>query len=152
MTIINREKSRLLRQQQTLAEQCLWQQLRNRQLDGYKFHRQYAIGHYIVDFVCRAEKLIVELDGIHHAEVDQAEYDQIRTQFFIAQGYHVLRFWNRDIEASMPSVLDKIHSVLKTLTPQPPLPEVEGEQDAAPNSSLLSPSTSGRGVGVRVSP
>ncbi|UJS25589.1 restriction endonuclease subunit S [Thiothrix winogradskyi] len=34
----------------------------------------------------------------------------------------------------------------KTLTPQPPLPEVEGEQELV----SLSPSTSGRGVGVRV--
>jgi very-short-patch-repair endonuclease len=147
MTTTNREKSRLLRQQQTPAEQCLWQQLRNRQLDGYKFHRQYAIGHYIVDFVCRTEKLIVELDGIHHAEADQAEYDQIRTQFLTAQNFRVLRFWNTEIEESMPSVLDKIHLVLKTLTPQPPLPEVEGEQES---TSSLSPSTSGRGVGVRV--
>jgi hypothetical protein len=35
---------------------------------------------------------------------------------------------------------------LKTLTPQPPLPEVEGEQERV----FLSPSTFGRGVGVRV--
>ncbi|UJS23731.1 hypothetical protein [Thiothrix winogradskyi] len=40
----------------------------------------------------------------------------------------------------------------ETLTPQPPLPEVEGEQEKY-NAvvSFLSPSTSGRGVGVRVS-
>ncbi|MDD5395268.1 MAG: DUF559 domain-containing protein [Thiothrix sp.] len=127
MMITNREKSRLLRQQQTLAEQCLWQQLRNRQLDGYKFHRQYAIGYYIVDFVCRAEKLIVELDGAHHAEADQVEYDHIRTQFLVAQGYRVLRFWNADIEQSLSKTLEAIRTALKTLTPQLPLPEVEGE-------------------------
>ncbi|SEA46081.1 TIR domain-containing protein [Thiothrix caldifontis] len=37
------------------------------------------------------------------------------------------------------------HHVGRTLTPQPPLPEVEGEQEVL----SLSPSTSGRGVGVR---
>ncbi|UJS26033.1 DUF1566 domain-containing protein [Thiothrix winogradskyi] len=37
------------------------------------------------------------------------------------------------------------HHVGRTLTPQPPLPEVEGEQEVP----SLSPSTSGRGVGVR---
>jgi tRNA(Met) cytidine acetyltransferase len=42
--------------------------------------------------------------------------------------------------------LRRLVGMLKTLTPQPPLPEVEGEKDV----SSLSPSTSGRGVGVRV--
>jgi formylglycine-generating enzyme required for sulfatase activity len=40
------------------------------------------------------------------------------------------------------------HHVGRTLTPQPPLPEVEGEQEIL----SLSPSTSGRGVGVREIP
>ncbi|QTR51692.1 polysaccharide biosynthesis C-terminal domain-containing protein [Candidatus Thiothrix anitrata] len=38
------------------------------------------------------------------------------------------------------------HTTSKTLTPRPPLPEVEGEQELV----FLSPSTSGRGIGVRV--
>jgi very-short-patch-repair endonuclease len=121
MVTINREKSRLLRQQQTFSEQCLWQQLRNRQLAGYKFHRQYVIGHYIVDFVCRTKKLIVELDGAHHVEGDQVEYDQIRTQFFVAQGYRVLRFWNAELESTMPAVLKSINEALEA-----PLPSGEG--------------------------
>ncbi|UJS25286.1 endonuclease domain-containing protein [Thiothrix winogradskyi] len=121
MTIPNREKARSLRQQQTSAEQRLWQQLRNRQLDGYKFHRQYVIAPYIVDFACRAEKLIVELDGTHHAEPDQAEYDQIRSECLAAQGYRILRFWNTDIDHALPTILETIKFTLKA-----PLPPGEG--------------------------
>ncbi|EIJ35707.1 DUF1566 domain-containing protein [Thiothrix nivea] len=43
-------------------------------------------------------------------------------------------------------LLDAVGSPVGTLTPQPPLPVVEGEQEKV---RPLSPSTSGRGVGVR---
>ncbi len=43
MIVINREKARELRQRQTPGEQRLWQVLRNRQLGGYKFHRQFVL-------------------------------------------------------------------------------------------------------------
>lgn len=66
-------KARNLRQNSTDVERVLWQQLRNRQLSGYKFKRQVPIGFYIVDFLCSSTKLIVELDGGQHAE--QQDYD-----------------------------------------------------------------------------
>jgi very-short-patch-repair endonuclease len=114
MSVVMRERARLLRQQQTQAEQLLWQQLRNRQLAGYRFQRQFVIGFYIVDFVCRAQKLIVELDGVHHAALDQIAYDAERTQFLAAQGFRVLRFWNAQIETSLPNVLQQIQIALQT--------------------------------------
>jgi very-short-patch-repair endonuclease len=74
-----------------------------------------------VDFVCRTERLIVELDGVHHAEADQVEYDQIRTEFLVSQGYKVLRFWNTEVEHSLSSTLEAINAALKA-----PLPLGEG--------------------------
>jgi very-short-patch-repair endonuclease len=41
-------------------------QLRKRQIAGYKFRRQASIGRYVVDFVCLSERLIVEIDGPSH--------------------------------------------------------------------------------------
>ncbi len=73
----------------------MWYFLRNRRLNGYKFVREYVIGHYIADFVCRDKKLIVEIDGSQHMEA--AEYDQRRTNFLSANGYKVIRFWNNEI-------------------------------------------------------
>jgi very-short-patch-repair endonuclease len=57
----NRRKD--LRNNSTYAEVFLWQQIKNRKLDGKKFRRQTSIGSYVVDFYCPAEYLIVELDG-----------------------------------------------------------------------------------------
>lgn len=57
-----------LRKQLTDAEQQLWHRLRRRQLNGFKFRRQYPIGPYVADFVCIEARLIVELDGGQHLE------------------------------------------------------------------------------------
>ena len=55
--------SRLLRSNSTDAERILWSRLRRRQLDGYKFRRQYVIGPFIGDFVCLERRLVIEVDG-----------------------------------------------------------------------------------------
>ena len=59
---------RQLRREQTDAEKLLWYCLRNRQLFGLKFRRQYPVGPYILDFYCHEYKLCVELDGGQHYE------------------------------------------------------------------------------------
>lgn len=110
------EKARQLRQNQTLAEQQLWQRLRNRQLQGYKFRRQYPIAGYIVDFVCLAEKLVIELDGSHHADFEQQAYDVERTKVLQAGGFRVLRFWNHQVDNAMDTVLTHITQALTTST------------------------------------
>ena len=69
--------------------------LRNRRLNGLKFRRQVAIGHYVVDFFCTEVSLVVELDGESHA--GQGEYDATRTRFLESQGLTVLRITNHDL-------------------------------------------------------
>jgi len=44
------------------AEWVLWLQLRDRRFGGFKFVRQQPIGRYYVDFVCRGQRLIVEVE------------------------------------------------------------------------------------------
>lgn len=100
-------KARQLRQRSTNAEHILWQKLRNRHLNGYKFRRQTPVGVYIADFNCVHLKIIVEIDGGQHAE--QKDYDSVRTEFLESHGYKVVRFWNND-------VLTNIEGVLETLT------------------------------------
>lgn len=109
-------RARTLRVGQTDAEQRLWQQLRDRRLDGFKFRRQHGIGTYIVDFVCIEAKLIVEVDGGQHA--DQAVYDAKRTAWLAASGYRVMRFWNNEVLENLEGVLESIRSELDP-SPQP---------------------------------
>jgi very-short-patch-repair endonuclease len=61
-------KSRELRNNSTLAEVPLWNQLKGRKMRGYQFMRQKPIGNYIVDFFCSKLKLVIEIDGESHSE------------------------------------------------------------------------------------
>ena len=62
-----------LRRNQTAAETLIWAELRNRNCGGYKFRRQVPIGRYVVDFLCIAQKIIVEIDGPSH--LGAVDYD-----------------------------------------------------------------------------
>jgi very-short-patch-repair endonuclease len=59
---------RQLRRDQTDVEKLLWYSLRDRQLYGLKFRRQYPVGPYVLDFYCYEYKLCIELDGGQHYE------------------------------------------------------------------------------------
>src|SRR5438132_8224031 len=85
-------RARILRREMTEAEKRLWQMLRLRQTEGYRFRRQVPIGRFIADFVCHTARLIVEIDGGQHDL--SSEEEASRTRFLEAEGYRVLRFWN----------------------------------------------------------
>ena len=59
-------KRRALRKTQTAAERKVWSILRNRQMNGIKFYRQYSVENYILDFYAPSKRLAIELDGGHH--------------------------------------------------------------------------------------
>ncbi len=114
---------------QTDAEKHLWYQLRNRQLAGFKFRRQFPLSPYIVDFACLECRLIIEVDGGQHA--NEVIYDTERSEHFLKQGYRVLRFWNNEVLANLEGVLEGILQELNATTtlnttPHPsPLPQGE---------------------------
>lgn len=94
----------------TEAEAVLWEELRARRLDRLKFRRQVPVGNYIADFLCMEKKLIVEVDGIQHAE---SEYDRKRDADLMALGYRVLRFWNHEVLEELSAVCDTIIAVAR---------------------------------------
>src|ERR1700680_612235 len=100
---------RYLRRNATIAEQRLWYQVRSRSLCGMKFVRQEPVGPYIVDFVCREQRLVIEVDGGQHVE---SERDAARDQYLRDHGYRVLRFWNNDVIKNIDGVLESIASAL----------------------------------------
>lgn len=100
--------SRELRKARTSAEQRLWAKLRNRRLGGYKFVRQEPIGPYFVDFVCRKQALIVEVDGATHSTDDEIAYDIRRESFLHETGFRIVRVTNEDIFANLDGVCETI--------------------------------------------
>jgi len=77
-----------------------------------KFRRQHPIGSYFVDFCSIQRKLIIEIDGGHHA--DQSAEDEVRSSFLKSYGYRVLRFWNHHVLDSIDEVLVEIEKFLST--------------------------------------
>ena len=94
-----------LRRQMTDAEAKLWYFLRDRRFVHFKFVRQAPIGPYVVDFLCRETKLVIELDGGQHADSDR---DVVRDAYIAGQGYRVVRFWNSDVFSNREGVLTVI--------------------------------------------
>ena len=118
---------RSLRRQSTDAENMLWNRLRSRAFCGNKFVRQEPIGPYTVDFICREQRLIIEVDGGQHATDPR---DAVRDRWFSAHRYRFLRFWNND-------VLSNIDGVLETIAASLPI-------DAAPHPTRLRSASTGR--------
>jgi very-short-patch-repair endonuclease len=108
-------RARLLRSEPTEPELRLWRRLRGGQIHGAYFRRQYAVGNYIVDFLCARAKLIVEVDGESHAM--QENYDRARTRWLEGRGYAVLRFANREVMHEMDAVVERI---AEAVTKPPP--------------------------------
>ena len=103
--------ARKLRRSMTDAEMLLWRHLRNGQIRGYKFRRQFPIGNHIADFVCWDAHLAIEVDGGQHADNRD---DKIRRREIEALGFRVLRFWNNDVLSNPEGVLLLIDRMLSS--------------------------------------
>lgn len=108
-----RERARELRQRATPFEQSFWHQVRAGRFAGYKFRRQQVLGPYIVDFVCLGSRVVVELDGSGHAQIEALAYDTARDAWLQAQGYRVLRVWNHEWQAQPEAVLTRLWNLLQ---------------------------------------
>ncbi|MHC1549176.1 endonuclease domain-containing protein [Phyllobacterium sp. K27] len=94
-----------MRRDPTLAENLLWQAVRNGRLGGLKFKRQVPILEYIVDFACLRSLLIVELDGAQHSG---SVADIKRDHALDLAGFKTLRFWNDDVLDNLDGVCSQI--------------------------------------------
>ena len=103
--------ARRLRLGATEAEKTIWSRLRNRQIEGAKFKRQFSLSGYIVDFACTDLRLLIEVDGGQHNPVADAE----RTTVLEAIGYRVIRFWNHDVAKNLDGVLEEIASEVRLI-------------------------------------
>ncbi len=100
------EIARSLRKRLTPQEAKLWVQLRL--LKQFHFRRQVPIGPFIVDFAEKTKRVAIEVDGSQHNEPDAIARDTKRDQYLHNQGYHVLRFWNADVDQNISGVIDTI--------------------------------------------
>jgi chorismate synthase len=96
------------RRKATEAERILWEEIRNRKIEGCKFRRQHPIEGFIPDFVCLEKKLIIEIDGDYHNTEEQQKYDAERAKWLQAHSYRFIRFTNLQVLENKSSVIEEI--------------------------------------------
>ena len=97
------------------AEIIMWSRLKQRQMEGCKFRRQYSVGPYIIDFYCPELKLAIEIDGESHYREGAEEKDIIRQQWIESFGIRFLRFQNSEVYHNLYGVLDAIYETVAEL-------------------------------------
>ena len=102
------QRAHSLRHSLTEAEKILWDQLKNRRLNGLKFRRQHPIRLYIADFYCHEKRLIIELDGGIHNDPSVKEHDENRSAELDRLGITVIRFSNEQVLYIIEKVLKDI--------------------------------------------
>jgi very-short-patch-repair endonuclease len=90
-----REVSRQLRDNPTKAEKLMWDFLR-KYFSEHDFSRQVPMDNFIVDFFCKKQKLIIEIDGsVHDAQKERdIERDNILS---VKYQLNILRFTNDEV-------------------------------------------------------
>ncbi len=102
-------RARNLRQADNDAEAVMWDALKAKRLGDYKFVRQFPIGPYFADFLCRKHRLVVEIDGSQHVE---NTYDRVRDENMCSAGFSVIRFWSGDVLRQRNVVCETILAAL----------------------------------------
>ncbi len=105
----------------TRAEALFWEQVRAGRLDGRKFKRQVPMAPYIVDFLCVADRLVIELDGPPHETEARRQLDAARDEWLTQQGFRVLRFGNDQVLGNCDQVIAVIKAALKEIPSPAPL-------------------------------
>ncbi len=104
-------RARELRRDSTYPEKICWELLRAHRMARIKFRRQHPIGPYFADFACVQRKLIIEIDGEHHA--NHAEADARRTVFMEGEGWRVIRFPASEVVSNREGIWAAIEAVLR---------------------------------------
>ena len=102
-----KENAKNNRRNMTEAESVFWSLVKGSSF-GQRCLRQHIIGDYIVDFLFRKSKLIVEIDGGYHQTIEQQEDDAIRTRQLEQKGYRLIRFTNEQILMDTENVINQL--------------------------------------------
>jgi len=101
-----KELARKLRSNSTQTEIMLWNELKNKQLLGFDFHRQKPIDNFILDFYCNELMLAIEIDGDSHALKE--EKDKVRQKQIERYGIKFLRLEDMEVRYDLEKTLKKI--------------------------------------------
>jgi len=113
-----KELARKLRNDSTLGEVLLWNELKNKQMYGHDFHRQKPLLNYIVDLYCYELDLVIEIDGNYHNHEEKQESDLLRDQELGKYNLSIIRFTEQEVRKDMVNVLRVIESYILECDPK----------------------------------
>ncbi|WP_424963007.1 3'(2'),5'-bisphosphate nucleotidase CysQ [Ekhidna sp.] len=157
-----KELAKNLRQNMTLSEVLLWDELKQKKIKGYDFDRQKPLDEFIVDFYCKDLKLVIEVDGDSHDREEAFIADKKRQKKLEDLGVSFLRFDDLEIKKDITNVIRTIEywieeneEDLKKPTPTPPKRGLDSTKQKKSSSGKhsdhisreLFPSSEGLGVG-----
>lgn len=102
-----KENAKANRNNMTEAESAFWSMVKAGAL-GQRCLRQHIIGDYIVDFLFRKSKVVVEIDGGYHFTEEQQREDAIRQDWLEHMGYKVIRFTNEQVLFETNIVIEQL--------------------------------------------
>ncbi|HEY6715795.1 MAG TPA: DUF559 domain-containing protein [Reyranella sp.] len=70
---------------------------------------------YFADFACISRKLVIEIDGDHHAF--QVEADARRTAAMEREGWRVVRFWANEVVQNPEGIWAEIEQLVSDSPP-----------------------------------
>lgn len=112
MTTFRTRLARYLRRTMSPTQSRLWDRLRSRQLEGWKFRRQHPIGPYFVAFCCPAVRLLIDI-GETAGELEPDFIDRKRRSTWLeARGYRVMHVTPEEVDQDLDGVIDAIHEAL----------------------------------------
>ncbi len=111
-----KENARGNRKNMTEAESIFWSLVKGNLL-GQRCLRQHVIGDYIVDFLFRRSKVVVEIDGGYHFTAEQQQDDAQRSEWLERKGYKVIRFTNEQVLFETDKVIEELKKSLDPLGP-----------------------------------
>jgi very-short-patch-repair endonuclease len=109
------EKRRYLRKNMSKSEVLLWSKLKNKQMHGERFLRQYGVDQYVLDFYCPRLKLAIEVDGDSHFVPGAEEYDKSRQEYIETFGIRFLRFTNIDVCENLDGVCQVVFNKIEEI-------------------------------------
>jgi very-short-patch-repair endonuclease len=117
--VFNRKKEqnkrRHLRKNMPKAEVLLWLKLKNRQMHGERFLRQYGVDQFILDFYCPRLRLAIEADGDSHFVPGAEDYDNERQEYIEKYGIHFMRFTNEDVNRNIDGICQALYDKIEII-------------------------------------
>jgi len=112
-----KKRARELRNNNTLSEVLLWNELNNGKMKDKDFHRQKPLMDYIVDFFCPELGMAIEIDGGSHDNENACRSDRECQKKIEELGIQFLRFNDVDVKRNMTDVLKVIEQWIDEHTP-----------------------------------